>query len=41
LIFHSKNCHIYKRQFKLVQELLEPKEKAGRIGKTLKETKKE
>jgi thymidylate synthase len=41
LIFHSKNCHIYKRQFKLVRELLEPKDKASRIGKTLKETKKE
>jgi thymidylate synthase len=25
LIFHSKNCHIYKRQYKLVEELLEPK----------------
>jgi thymidylate synthase len=25
LIFHSKNCHIYERQYKLVQELLEPK----------------
>jgi len=41
LIFHSKNCHIYKRQFKLVQELLEPKDKMGRIAKTLKEAKKE
>jgi thymidylate synthase len=26
LIFHSKNCHIYKRQFKLVEELLQPKD---------------
>ncbi|KPV62188.1 MAG: putative thymidylate synthase [Candidatus Bathyarchaeota archaeon BA2] len=24
LIFHSKNCHIYERQFKLVEELLKP-----------------
>lgn len=24
LIFHSKNCHIYERQYKLVQELLKP-----------------
>lgn len=25
LIFHSKNCHIYKRQFKIVEELLKPR----------------
>jgi thymidylate synthase len=25
LIFHSKNCHIYQRQYKLVEELLSPK----------------
>ncbi|MCW3981016.1 MAG: thymidylate synthase [Candidatus Bathyarchaeota archaeon] len=25
LIFHSKNCHIYERQFKLAEELLKPK----------------
>jgi thymidylate synthase len=25
LIFHSKNCHIYERQFELVNELLNPK----------------
>ena len=25
LIFHSKNCHIYERQFARVKELLEPK----------------
>jgi thymidylate synthase len=25
LIFHSKNCHIYQRQYSLVKELLEPK----------------
>lgn len=27
MIFHSKNCHIYERQYKLVDELLNPKEK--------------
>jgi len=27
LIFHSKNCHIYKRQFKLVEELFKPRRK--------------
>lgn len=26
LVFHSKNCHVYERQFKLVEELLKPKE---------------
>lgn len=26
LIFHSKNCHIYERQFKMVKELLKPKQ---------------
>lgn len=26
LIFHSKNCHIYDRQFKLVEDLLKPKD---------------
>jgi len=31
LIFHSKNCHIYKRQYKLVEELLEPKHNTNRI----------
>jgi len=30
LIFHSKNCHIYERQFKLVEELLKPKEDSRR-----------
>ena len=25
LLFHSKNCHIYKRQFNLVKDLIEPK----------------
>ncbi|MEM2099305.1 MAG: thymidylate synthase [Candidatus Bathyarchaeia archaeon] len=39
LIFHSKNCHIYQRQYKLVKELLEPKSGAGivpRIATTMK-----
>jgi thymidylate synthase len=38
LIFHSKNCHIYKRQYKLVQELLSPQtsSKTPRIAQTLK-----
>ncbi len=26
LIFHSKNCHIYERQFALIEDLLKPKE---------------
>jgi thymidylate synthase len=26
LIFHSKNCHIYERQFRLVEDLLKPKD---------------
>jgi len=30
LIFHSKNCHIYERQFKVVEELLKPKEDSRR-----------
>lgn len=30
LIFHSKNCHIYERQFKLVEELLKPKSESKR-----------
>ena len=41
LIFHSKNCHIYKRQFKLVQELLEPKDKLSRMAKAMIEEKAE
>jgi len=38
LIFHSKNCHIYQRQFKLVEELLKPKKslRPSRIAKNLK-----
>lgn len=40
LIFHSKNCHIYQRQYNLVKELLEPKDsaKSTRLAKTMKET---
>jgi thymidylate synthase len=34
LIFHSKNCHIYKRQNKLVEELLKPK----KVDRALKMT---
>jgi len=34
LIFHSKNCHIYERQFKIVEELLKPREDSRR--KTLR-----
>jgi thymidylate synthase len=43
LIFHSKNCHIYHRQFNLVNELLEPKDssKNTRIAKTMRELEKE
>jgi thymidylate synthase len=43
LIFHSKNCHIYERQFNLVRELLEPKDssKNTRMAKTLRELEKE
>jgi thymidylate synthase len=39
MVFHSKNCHIYQRQYGLVQELLEPKDqKSTRIAKALKES---
>ena len=43
LIFHSKNCHIYQRQYNLVEELLTPKDgsKNLRMAKTLKENEKE
>jgi len=30
LVFHSKNCHIYERQFKIVQEVLRPGEDSRR-----------
>jgi thymidylate synthase len=37
LVFHSKNCHIYQRQYNLVKELLEPKDnsKSTRLAKKL------
>jgi thymidylate synthase len=39
MVFHSKNCHIYQRQYSLVKELLEPKHsKAMRLAKTMRET---
>jgi thymidylate synthase len=43
LIFHSKNCHIYQRQYNLVKELLEPKDigKGTRLAKTLQQGKEE
>jgi len=34
LVFHSKNCHIYERQFDLVRDLLKPKTDSRR--KTIK-----
>jgi len=41
LIFHSKNCHIYQRQYNLVKELLEPKDspQSIRLAKTINQTK--
>jgi thymidylate synthase len=39
LIFHSKNCHIYQRQYNLIKELLEPKDNKKRIAKTIKDQK--
>ncbi|MDH5745534.1 MAG: hypothetical protein OEZ21_01075, partial [Candidatus Bathyarchaeota archaeon] len=27
LIFHSKNCHIYQRQFKIIESLMKPQDK--------------
>jgi len=38
LIFHSKNCHIYQRQYKLVEELISPKStsKMQRLAQTMK-----
>jgi len=43
LIFHSKNCHIYQRQYKLVEELLSPKNasKTPRMAQTMKTSKDE
>ncbi|MDG6222466.1 MAG: hypothetical protein IAX21_00160 [Candidatus Bathyarchaeota archaeon] len=36
MIFHSKNCHIYQRQYALVEETVKPKEDKRRklLGKT-------
>jgi thymidylate synthase len=38
LIFHSKNCHVYERQYKLVKELLSPTttSKTPRIAQAMK-----
>jgi thymidylate synthase len=42
LIFHSKNCHIYQRQFNLVKELFEPKNSSkSRLLKTIIKKEKE
>ena len=41
LIFHSKNCHIYQRQYNLVRDLLEPKDSSKRLAKVLKGSEKE
>lgn len=30
LVFHSKNCHIYERQYKLVEDLLKPQRQDNR-----------
>jgi thymidylate synthase len=30
LVFHSKNCHVYERQFKLVEDLLKPQQRDNR-----------
>ncbi|MCL1966013.1 MAG: thymidylate synthase, partial [Candidatus Bathyarchaeota archaeon] len=40
LIFHSKNCHIYQRQYNLIKELLEPKDNnTKRLAKTITDKK--
>jgi thymidylate synthase len=42
LIFHSKNCHIYQRQNKLVKELLKPEKSdknKQRVAETIKKIK--
>ena len=36
LIFHSKNCHIYERQYKLIREMLEPKSSSNKIPRMTK-----
>lgn len=33
MMFHSKNCHIYKRQYKLVEEIFSSKEDSRRMAK--------
>jgi thymidylate synthase len=39
LVFHSKNCHIYERQYKLAKELLEPKNSSDNIPRIAKSIK--
>ena len=43
LIFHSKNCHIYQRQYKLIEDLLSPKagNKKPRFAQAMKDTNEE
>lgn len=43
LIFHSKNCHIYQRQYRLIEDLLSTKNSTNnpRLVKTLKKDTKE
>ena len=41
LIFHSKNCHIYERQYKLVKEVLTPQIELSRIAKSMVKNKEE
>jgi thymidylate synthase len=43
LIFHSKNCHVYQRQYKLVKELLSPQEssKTPRMAQSMRAAEKE
>ena len=36
LIFHSKNCHVYQRQYELVEELLNPKSKGKSLSASFK-----
>jgi thymidylate synthase len=43
LVFHSKNCHVYERLYKLVKELLSPQtsSKSPRMAQTMKDAKEE
>jgi len=43
LIFHSKNCHVYERQYKLVKELLSPQtsSKTPRLAQAMKTSEEE